>query len=100
MDDGVVISGDQMVFIAAMINKPVLICTVTRYYTGILVGVSDTEVSLQDPSLIYETGGMDKAIKGEWTGKRDYYGDGHITVLPRACCVEYNLVAKIPKETQ
>lgn len=38
------------------INKKVLIFTSGYFYTGVLVGVSDTCVKIKDPMIVYETG--------------------------------------------
>lgn len=89
MKDGILISGDRSTSLTAMINRPVLVITVTRYYTGTLVTLTDDDIVLEGCCLIYETGGMNEAVTGKMKGRRDYYGPDSLVVLSRAAIVEY-----------
>lgn len=44
----------------ALMDKQVLIFCMSYIYTGRLVGVNKTCILLDNPSIVYETGGFDK----------------------------------------
>ena len=50
---------DEQEGLISLLGEKVLIMTSGYFYTGKLVGVNDTCVKLEDPSIVYET--------GEWT---------------------------------
>lgn len=43
-----------------LLEKRVLIMTAGYFYEGVLVGVNDTFVKLQDPHIVYEAGAWDE----------------------------------------
>lgn len=45
------------------LGKEVVLFCANYFYTGVLSGVNDTEVKLDSPSIVYETGDWSKA---EW----------------------------------
>jgi hypothetical protein len=44
-----------------LVGKQVTLLCTNYFYTGKLVGVNDTQVKLEDPAIVYETGAWDKA---------------------------------------
>ena len=46
----------------ALLNKSVLLLCMNYFYTGTLVGVNETCVLLENPSIVYDT--------GEWSADR------------------------------
>ena len=46
----------------SLMGKKVLLMCASYFYTGLLVGVNETCVKLQDPAIVYDT--------GEWSKKQ------------------------------
>lgn len=53
------VTGEGLV---ALLGENVLIMCLNYHYSGKLVGVNDTDVILEDPMIVYET--------GEWTAAK------------------------------
>lgn len=51
----------ENVGLESLLNKEVLLICSTYFYTGKLLGVNDSFVLLENPSIVYET--------GEWSSK-------------------------------
>ena len=61
----------------SLLNEKITVFTSGYFYTGKLVGVNDTCLKLEDPSIIYETG---KFSDSEWKDAQ-------------SMCVEYFYIA-------
>lgn len=69
------------------VGNPVLIITVTRYYTGRIVGVTDSEILIEDAAWIADTGRFFDAFRDGELSEFEAYPDGVVSVA-RGCIVD------------
>ena len=68
------VSGEGLV---ALLGKRVTFFCLNYIYTGDLVGVNDTDVLLENPAIVYETGAFDKPT---WTDAQNLPHDLYVRV--------------------
>lgn len=77
------------------IGKPYLIRTVTHYYTGKLVAVTDQELLLEDAAWIADTGRFADAVRGGSFLEVEPFPDGEVIIgrgsIIDACAVPFAL---------
>jgi hypothetical protein len=67
-----------------LVGKAVLVCTVTRYFTGRCVAVTDREIVLTDAAWIADTGRFADAMKaGAEFREVEPYPDGRLVYVQR-----------------
>jgi hypothetical protein len=59
----------------ALLGKNVLLMCANYFYSGKLIGVNDTCVKLEDPSIVYDTGSANQGTKqdAEKMAVREWY---------------------------
>lgn len=82
------------------IGKPYLIRTVTHYYTGKLVAVTDQELLLEDAAWIADTGRFHQAVRDGVLSEVEPYPAGQV-IIGRGAIVDAMLWPhKLPREVK
>jgi len=65
---------DEQEGLLSLLGEEVLIMTSGYFYTGKLIGVNSTCVKLENPSIVYETGGWSLSeFKDEQSMNKDHH---------------------------
>lgn len=70
------------------IGNSVFIRTVTMYYTGEIVGVTDGEVLIQNAAWIADTGRFSKALATGELNEIEPYPDGAVVSVSRGAIID------------
>jgi len=85
-----------------LIDRAVIIRTVTHAFTGRLTQVTDYDVVIYDQAWIAEAGRWNEALMGKWDSNAEIeaYPDDTPTVIPRGAIVEMTLFrGELPRKT-
>jgi len=78
------------------IGEKYFLRTVTLYYTGVLVSVTDKEIILKEAAWIADTGRFTEAMKtGEFNEVEVYPADTKV-ILNRSSMIDANKITSIP----
>ena len=74
----------------ALIGQRVLLMCMNYFYEGVLAGVNDTCVLLEDPGIVYETGKWDEI---KWADRQQLPGPHYVQVASiESFCVSPTVV--------
>jgi hypothetical protein len=100
---GHVANRDQSDSYELLVNKNVIVRTVTFTYIGLLTQVTDCDVVLYDQLWLADSGRLHKALAGDWDSdaEMEAYPKDTPSVIPRGCIVEVVLFnGDLPTETR
>lgn len=86
-----------------LIDKPVIVRTVTHTFTGNVTQVTDCDIVLHQAAWIAVSGRWNQAVKGVWesSAEIEMYPPDAPVILPRGAIVECTLLmGELPTETK
>lgn len=79
------------------VGAKIFVRTVTHYYTGRVVAVSEEEVQLDDAAWIADTGRFADFVGGKLANEIEPYPDGKGPTLNRGAFIEWCPAADLPR---